>query len=114
MRKVVGGFFLGGGRGRGLQAGVDFNFAQTGLAFDRATPVEFAHAALGPSLAMALVAAVAAQQVAAVDRLRRLVAGSSLGTERSGLLVELAVGRRTVQIHQIGVGVRFVGWTAGH
>ena len=68
----MGGFFLGGGRGRGLQAGVDFNFAQTGLAFDRATPVEFAHAALGPSLAMALVAAVAAQQVAAVDRLRRL------------------------------------------
>jgi len=55
-----------------LHARVNFDFAQTCLTVHRAAPVEFAHAPLRPSLSVAPVAPVAAQQVAAINRLRSL------------------------------------------
>ena len=60
------------GTGALSQAGVNFDFPQAGFAVHRAAPMEFAHAPLGPALPVGFVAAVAAQQVAAVDRFRCL------------------------------------------
>lgn len=54
------------------EAGVNLHFPQTRFAVDGAAPMEFAHAPLRSPLPMALVASIAAQQVAPVDGFWRL------------------------------------------
>lgn len=93
---------------------MNFDFAQTCLTVHRAAPVEFAHAPLRPSLSVAPVAPVAAQQVAAINRLRSLVAGTAVGAEGASFPVKFAIIGRAVEVDQIGVGVRLVSWTSGH
>ena len=57
---------------RDSHTGMNFNIYKACFAFDRAAPVEFAHAALLSPFAMTFISAIAAQEVAAVDGFRRL------------------------------------------
>ena len=53
-------------------AGVNFDFSQTRLAVDGATPLELAHATFSPPFPVAPESSIAAKQIAPVDRFRRL------------------------------------------
>jgi len=74
------------------------------LAADVAAPVEDAVALLLALLSPRVVAAAAAQQVAALDAVRRHVADAVARPERAGLRVGLAEVGRALVVDQVALG----------
>lgn len=74
------------------------------LTADVAAPVEDAVALLFALLSPGVVAAAAAQQVAALDAVRRHVAGSVTRPKGAGLRVGLAEVRRALVVDQVALG----------
>ena len=84
------------------------------FALDDAAPVELALAALHQLDLARHVAPPAAQQVAAVDGLGRLVAHPSVSPQRAQLRVWLAEVRGRLHVHQVLLRVRFELRVQGH
>lgn len=74
------------------------------LAADVTAPVEDAVALLLALLSPGVVAAAAAQEVAALDAVRRHVADPVASPERAGLRVGLAEVRRAFVVDQVALG----------
>ena len=87
----------------GLFTGVHVVHSRALLAADVAAPVEDAVALLLPLLRPRVVAPPAAQQVAAVDAVRREVAGAVAGAEGARLGVGVAEVGRGLVVDQVGV-----------
>lgn len=71
------------------------------IALHMAAPVELAAALPPPVQLMRVVAAAAAQQIAAVHAVRRPIAEAPIGAQRAETLVLLAVVGRVLQVHKV-------------
>ena len=80
----------------------------TFLTLNVAAPVELAVTPFGDDLPARVEPPSAAHELAAVDRLRRLIAKPALSAERAGPCVRLAEVGRRIDVDKVGICVRLV------